>query len=84
MSIYESRVRQTQQENDELRRRLQELGDANRKLAEYDNRIALLSQEIERLNTMLRSKVEELSGWESRFRALQQENDGLRRSQGQM
>ena len=32
------------QENDELRRRLQELGDVSRKVAEYENRIALMSQ----------------------------------------
>ena len=32
------------QENEELRRRLNDLGEANRKVAEYENRIALLSQ----------------------------------------
>ena len=30
-----------------------------RKLAEYENRMALLTQEIERLNSVLKSKVEQ-------------------------
>ena len=42
----EGRLKQVMQENDELRRKLQELGDINRKVAEYENRIALMSQEI--------------------------------------
>ena len=33
-------------QNEELERRLQHLGDVNRKVAEYENRVALLSQEI--------------------------------------
>ena len=40
----ENRIKQLTQENDDMRRRLQELNDANRKLAEYENRIAILSQ----------------------------------------
>lgn len=40
----EGRLRQTMQENEDMRRRLQELGEVNRKLAEYENRIALMSQ----------------------------------------
>lgn len=67
-----------------MRRRLQELADVNRKLAEYENRIALMSQEIERLNGALRTRVEELSSWESKFRAVQVENDGLKRAQADM
>jgi uncharacterized protein YoxC len=31
-------------ENEELQRRLKELGDVNRKVAEFENRVALLSQ----------------------------------------
>jgi uncharacterized small protein (DUF1192 family) len=33
------------------------LGDVNRKLAEYENRIVLLSQELERVNNGFRIKV---------------------------
>ena len=40
----ETRIKQMAQDNDELRRRLQELGDVSRKVAEYENRIALMSQ----------------------------------------
>ena len=77
----EVRMKQIGQENEELRRRLQELGDVNRKVAEYENRIALMSQEIERLNVALRGKMEELSGWENKYITLQQENENLRRNQ---
>jgi hypothetical protein len=31
-------------ENEELRRRLQDLGDLNRKIVEYESRIAMLGQ----------------------------------------
>ena len=77
-------MKQMGQENEELRRRLQELGDVNRKVAEYENRIALMSQEIERLNVALRGKMEELSGWENKYITLQQENENLRRNQSQL
>ena len=53
-------------------------------MAEYENRVALMSQEIERLNGALRAKVDELSSWEAKWRALQQENETLRRSQSQL
>jgi uncharacterized small protein (DUF1192 family) len=36
-------------ENEELKRHLSNMGEMGRKIAEYENRIALLSQEIERL-----------------------------------
>jgi hypothetical protein len=42
-----------------LRRRLQEAGDLNRKLVEYENKIVLLSQETERLNAVIASRAEE-------------------------
>ena len=54
------KVRGLTQDNEELRRRLNDLGEANRKIAEYENRIALLTQEIERLNGNLRTKVDEV------------------------
>jgi len=41
------------QENEDLRRRLVDSGDSNRRIAEYENKIALLSQEIERLNSVV-------------------------------
>ena len=59
-SSLEMKVRTLTQDNEELRRRLNDLGEANRKIAEYENRIALLTQEIERLNGNLRTKVDEV------------------------
>lgn len=55
------KIRSLIQENEGLGRRLQEITSMNRKIAEYDNKIALLSQEIERLNGLLRVKVEDIS-----------------------
>ena len=56
---WETKWTRVTQENEELRRRLSELAEVNRKVAEYENKIALLSQEIERLNGNLRNKVED-------------------------
>ena len=64
-----------------MRRRLQELSDITRKVSEYENRIALMSQEIERLNGTLRIKVDEISGWDNKYRILLQENENMKRSQ---
>ena len=38
-----------------------ELSDVNRKISEYENRIVMLSQEIERLTGNLKLRVEESS-----------------------
>ena len=43
-------------ENEELQRRSKDTYDLNRKLSEADNKIAILSQEIERLNSILEKK----------------------------
>ena len=44
-------------ENEELKRRFQELGsDASKKIGEYENRIALMGQELERLNGVIERK----------------------------
>ena len=55
-----------------MRRRLNDLSEANRKISEYENRIALLSQEIERLNGNLRQL-------ENNNRNLVQEVESMRR-----
>ena len=44
-----------------MRKAVRELSDSNRRIADYESRMALLSQEIERLNTSLRLKLEELN-----------------------
>ena len=64
---WETKWTRVTQENEELRRRLNELAEVNRKVAEYENKIALLSQEIERLNGNLRNKVEEIDGLRKRI-----------------
>lgn len=52
---------------------------ASSKLAEYETRIALMAQEIERLNGLLKGKLDQNSNYENRFRAYQQEIEGLKR-----
>ena len=42
-----------------------------------------MSQEIERLNNALRLKVEESTGYEKRIRAIEDENERLRRAQNE-
>ena len=44
------------QENHQLKRRLVEPAEPNQKVPEYENRIALLSQEIERLKGSIDQK----------------------------
>lgn len=51
----------------------------NRKIGEYDNKIALLSQEIERLNGLLRAKVEDISSLEKKCHAYELELNGYQR-----
>ncbi len=48
-------------ENEELKKRLQEIGgDVSRKIAEYENKIAMLGQELERLNGVIERKNTEI------------------------
>ena len=52
ITTYESRIRQFTSEHEEYSRRI----------SEYENRIIGLTQEIERLNGVLRNKVDENDG----------------------
>ena len=65
MTAYEQNISTVNRENEQLRRKLQEAGDLARKLGEYENRIALLSQQLERITGNLNQS--------------RQENEGLRR-----
>ena len=59
--------------------------DIQRAIAEYSNRLNLLNQQVDRLNTLLRSKLEQISALDSKNRLLIQEIEGLKRgnSEGQ-
>ena len=46
MTIYEQQITSLNQDNEDLRRKLKEFSDLNRKLAEYESRISMMSQEI--------------------------------------
>lgn len=67
--MLESKLRSTYQDNENLNRKIQELANANRKITEYDGKIMILSQEIDRLNIILKNKVEEISSLESRTKS---------------
>ena len=66
-----------------MRRRLNELADVNKKVSEYENKLMLLSQELERVNGNLRLKVDENSQLENNNRMLAQEVEGLKRKIGE-
>ena len=53
ISEYEANLKKANIEIQEYRRRLHDLEEANQMIAKYENKIAILSQEIERLNSVL-------------------------------
>lgn len=53
--------------------------ESSRKYSEYENKIALMSQEIERLNINLGKKVEDCNNLERRMMQLNQEVENYRR-----
>ena len=55
-----SRLGQMRQETDQLKRRIIELENSTRTIADLENRTAMLSNEINRLNEVLRQKIAEL------------------------
>lgn len=63
-------------ENEDLRK---SINASNETIARYENKIALLSQEIERLNENLRIKVNENSNYEIKSRNFLQEIETLKR-----
>lgn len=62
---------ETNAEIEELRRKVYQLTEETNKIPEFESRIILLSQELERLNNNLRIKVDENTNLENRFRTLQ-------------
>ena len=48
-------------------------------MGEYENRMMTLNQEIERLNGILKIKVDENASYEGRLRSLSAETEQLRR-----
>lgn len=45
---------------EELKKRLQDSSMVNRKIPEYENKLAMMSQEIERLNSVIEKKNAEI------------------------
>ena len=70
MEYEQRKIEVVKKENDDLRRNISEYKET---IAIYENKIAVLSQEIERLNGNLRIKVEESSASEVKIRNIVQE-----------
>lgn len=75
---YESRRNDSaRKEADEYRGKFADFG---KKIVEYENRIALLSQEVERLSQGLKRKGEEVAGLEQQQRGRTAEVESLQKS----
>lgn len=55
------------------------LNEANRKIAEYENTLAKLNNEIQRLNMVLRGKVDEISEYDANLKKANTEIQEYRR-----
>lgn len=73
-----SRLGQANQELEQLKRKIVELENANRVIGEYDNKIGMLSTEINRLNLVLKSKLTDLEESEARYQKLSMEINEFR------
>jgi chromosome segregation ATPase len=67
-------------QGEEWRRKLGETGEVARRIPEYEQRIAVIIQENEKLQYALRSKTDELGGLDLKFKQLLQENDALKKN----
>ncbi len=81
MEEYKVKVTQYSHENEDLRRRLVDTGNDNRstnqRVAEYENKIALLSQEIERLNSVVEKKNNEVLNYTRKITDIEEMNKSI-------
>ncbi len=71
-------------ESEDLRRRIKDLSDSNRKLSDYESKLQLAGQEIDRLNQVLKSKSDEANTLDSKLRNSKSELDMLRKKAQEM
>ena len=85
-SILESKTQYLAAENQRLEGELQQHGDKDSRIEDYENKFALISLEVERLNANLKLKVQQGVELEQqlaeRSRRLQQREEELARSRG--
>ena len=62
------KLKQIGNENDQLKNRVRQSEDMNRQLPEYEHQLSVVKNEIERLNNVLKGKVEECSAYETELR----------------
>ena len=73
---YENRIKILLDEVENCRTQLRKFEVCERKLQEAENKIGFLSQEIERLNHILKQKCEELEDWKHKYMDLESESHG--------
>ena len=78
----EAKLKQVMNENEQLNKRLRETTDTARRVPEYESKLAILGQEIERLNGLLRARGDELTSTEGKLRMLEHEYESLQRKLG--
>ena len=79
-AVFEQRAAQLNDENEQFRRKVQELSEENRRIGEYENKMAILSKEIERLNELLvKYSREVVPSLEEQAGSLSFENEDLKR-----
>lgn len=62
-----------------MKKKLRDFEDVSRSIPEYENQLAILRSEIERLNGVLKSKVDENSIYDSELRKYKYEYETLQR-----
>jgi chromosome segregation ATPase len=78
-SILENKSHQLAAERDRLQAALLSEGNNRSKLEDYENKFALISLEIERLNSGLKNKIQEKNEVEQQVAIFRRENEELRR-----
>ena len=73
MTQYEQKIQVLNHEYEELRVKLEQFAEINRRIPEYENKMAMLSQEIERLTLAIRGREEEINSGQGVIRNLQGE-----------
>ena len=74
----QARARLTQ-EIEENRRRLRDIKDLEMKISEYENKIAILTQQIERLNMNLKKKLGDADDSQKKYRNIYQDYENAKR-----
>ena len=79
-----SQKSELERKTSDMERKLIELTNISRQVPEYENKMAMLAQEVERLDITLKSKVKELQDKDKRLNDLDFEAESNRRKMGSL